>query len=601
MRKILSFSLLAFLLLIGTNAWATITSPWSHTFSTDAKTYTADGTVALSGVNWTLAVTWANASNKDYNYDGSKGLKIGSNSKVPNSMTLSTSGISGTITGVTVNTCGRSNSTASVSVTVGSTAFTTSDSWGGSTMTEMEFTGEAKGNITISWTHTGSTKGAFYVQDITVTFEEEGSETKETATWSVSPSSATVDEGDNVVLDLTTNYDGTLSFSSDDDDIATVSYNSTTKKITVTGVVAGTTTVRATGAATTTYKSISKSIDVTVNKVFPAGTLLYEGVSGNAGGSSDGTSALATTATCLDYDKWNTFNYVYTGKTGGFKVGSKDNQGKLVTKSISLKGDATLTFKVQRYDSDNSGALTVSVTGATATGDVSVTGTADWVEKTVTLTGGEGNVVITFQTGSSNKRIRLDEIQLVQTKETATVSAYGWSTFSSEYKLDFTGKTTKAYIVTGVGAGNVLETTQVYKVPANTGLLISGSTDNIPLTTEDPDAIDFTENKMKAGAGTSVSKETGYDKYVMIAEDDKPVFALINATSATVSKGKAYLQLVAGSVSAPSIIRIVDEENNATSIDNIQATDEAVKFIQDGKLYIKRDGVTYDALGRIVR
>ena len=219
-KQLLRTMLLLFALVAGgQSVWADITSPWSHTFSTTDKTFTADGTVELSGVEWTLAVTWAGSS-KDYNKDSDKGMKIGSNSKVPTSMTLSTSGITGTITKVSVNTCGRSGGSCAVGVKVGTTVFTTTDEWGAATMTEMEFTGEASGAIEISWDQSAassSKQGAFYVKDITVEFEEAGGGNKQVATWTVSPASATVAAGENVVLDLTTNYDGTLNFVSEKD------------------------------------------------------------------------------------------------------------------------------------------------------------------------------------------------------------------------------------------------------------------------------------------------------------------------------------------------------------------------------------------------
>ncbi len=41
--------------------------------------------------------------------------------------------------------------------------------------------------------------------------------------------------------------------------------------------------------------------------------------------------------------------------------------------------------------------------------------------------------------------------------------------------------------------------------------------------------------------------------------------------------------------------------NSGTDINNIEAAEDGVKFIQDGKLYIKKDGVIYNALGQIVR
>ena len=41
-------------------------------------------------------------------------------------------------------------------------------------------------------------------------------------------------------------------------------------------------------------------------------------------------------------------------------------------------------------------------------------------------------------------------------------------------------------------------------------------------------------------------------------------------------------------------------ENNATNINNIDATEEVVKFIQNGKLFIQKNGLVYDMLGNIV-
>ena len=169
--KHLRLLLMALLCAVVSGAWATdITSPWTHTFSTTAKTFTKDETKTLTGVDWTLAVTWK-SSEQDYNVDGSGGMKIGSNSKVPTSMTLSTSGISGTIKSVAVTTYGRSKSTCTVGVKVGSTDFTTSDSWGGNTATKMTFAGSASGEIVITWTQGSSNQGAFYVKDITVEFQ----------------------------------------------------------------------------------------------------------------------------------------------------------------------------------------------------------------------------------------------------------------------------------------------------------------------------------------------------------------------------------------------------------------------------------------------
>ena len=62
---------------------------------------------------------------------------------------------------------------------------------------------------------------------------------------------------------------------------------------------------------------------------------------------------------------------------------------------------------------------------------------------------------------------------------------------------------------------------------------------------------------------------------------------------------KAYLKLDASDANnAPGFIF---DENGATSLDNLKGVEGTLKFIQDGTIYILREGVIYDATGRKVR
>lgn len=72
-----------------------------------------------------------------------------------------------------------------------------------------------------------------------------------------------------------------------------------------------------------------------------------------------------------------------------------------------------------------------------------------------------------------------------------------------------------------------------------------------------------------------------------------------NAT-ATVASTKAHLHVILppAQQDAPEAIRIIE---NATDIQNIEANEAAVKFIENGKLFIKKNGVVYDAVGAVVR
>ena len=86
MKRILrSFFLLLLVIVWSSNALA-VTSPYSYTFKSgdfSAKKKTS----SLNGVNWTLAVdSWKGS--EGYDWDGSKGLKIGTGKKIAQTIKL---------------------------------------------------------------------------------------------------------------------------------------------------------------------------------------------------------------------------------------------------------------------------------------------------------------------------------------------------------------------------------------------------------------------------------------------------------------------------------------------------------------------------------
>ena len=79
-----------------------------------------------------------------------------------------------------------------------------------------------------------------------------------------------------------------------------------------------------------------------------------------------------------------------------------------------------------------------------------------------------------------------------------TVTSAGWKTLCSPYSLDFTGLDVKAYIITG-GANGYVTKTQVYKVPAQTPLLLEGAgTFDVPMI-DISAATDVTTGNMLVG------------------------------------------------------------------------------------------------------
>ena len=187
-------------------------------------------------------------------------------------------------------------------------------------------------------------------------------------------------------------------------------------------------------------------------------------------------------------------------------------------------------------------------------------------------------------------------------KLNAEVSKYGWATFSSNYKLDFTGVSgLEAYAVTGHEGNVITKSDALGVVAAGQGVLLKGTEGssstfyNIPVSTGD--AYDGT-NLMVAGTGASVSAEGGKTKYVLgVSAGDEAEFQKIVSTAATVAKGKAYLQFNE-EILARSMRFSGD---NITAVENVEAAAEAKakegKFIENGKLVIVKNGVKFNAAG----
>lgn len=136
---------------------------YSYTFK--AKQFTANGTKVLNNVEWTL-----DGNGGYWGYDGTKGQQFGSGSKPYKKMTLSTSGIPGTITKIVINTSGASSIKGTATIKVGGTIFGEIITLT-STATEYTFEGSAEGNVEISYTQTSSK--AIYIKSIAITYVTE--------------------------------------------------------------------------------------------------------------------------------------------------------------------------------------------------------------------------------------------------------------------------------------------------------------------------------------------------------------------------------------------------------------------------------------------
>lgn len=80
---------------------------------------------------------------------------------------------------------------------------------------------------------------------------------------------------------------------------------------------------------------------------------------------------------------------------------------------------------------------------------------------------------------------------------------------------------------------------------------------------------------------------------------------MVNGATVTCPQYRAYIDLseVGEASLAPGyrVVMVENEENNATNVDAIGASEKAIKFIENGLILIKKDGIVYDALGRVVK
>lgn len=174
-----------------------------------------------------------------------------------------------------------------------------------------------------------------------------------------------------------------------------------------------------------------------------------------------------------------------------------------------------------------------------------------------------------------------------------TITSAGWATFSNASEVKIPDGVTAYYAVEkNASAVTLKEITGGY-IPANTGVVVSGAagTYNAQVSSTSATLGEVT-NLLQPWLTAGTPEETTY--YTLAAG---PTFKL--STGGTLAAGKAYL-VMPGS-NAPYIIRIEDEENNATSLEVIDANDQAVKFFENGQLYIMRDGKVYDTVGRIIK
>jgi len=175
---------------------------------------------------------------------------------------------------------------------------------------------------------------------------------------------------------------------------------------------------------------------------------------------------------------------------------------------------------------------------------------------------GKYNVTITFN--SSTEEVTA---AAVITAVHATIGGAGCATFSSTHDLDFTDVTgLTAYTATSAGGGFVHMDAVSGKVPAGTGLFLSGASDYIPVTTG---AGAVGTNLLLPTSGSDIYNSSLH-QYVLANQSGLGFYKV--ASSLSPDAGKAYLETSTAIGSDPSARVAIIFEDETTGIETAKAS-----------------------------
>jgi len=191
---------------------------------------------------------------------------------------------------------------------------------------------------------------------------------------------------------------------------------------------------------------------------------------------------------------------------------------------------------------------------------------------------------------------------------TITVPANSWASFApgSDVTIPTSDASLNVYKAKLTNPTTLTASQINTEIPAGAGVLIKNSS-NEEKTYEfviKTGASELSNNDLVGTVvKTAISALKAADgDYVMVLKKGEMNF--IHYTGTNIPANKACVVIPAANVpaGAPSIRFVVEEENDATSIENYKQNDNnVVKYWQDGQLLIMRSGVTYDVMGRIVK
>lgn len=563
MKKFMQKTMLLLCALIAgsSNVWA---NEYSYTFT--SKAWTENGSATLGDVSWTLNMVGGVIS--DFSYDG--GMKFGTGGDPCNSVSISTSGISGTITSVAV-VCSRADDlVGNLSVTVGGEKFKVNDSETASLTNSnatYDFAGSGFGAIDIVWKRT-SGSGSYYIKSISVTYstgDEPAVVNVTGVTLNKSTMSIVYGNTDNSLEATVTPSNATnkaLSWSSSNESVATVDESGE-----VTAHAVGTTTITVT--TEDQGKTARCEVTVTPNTTKPYFFKeTFEDVTGNG----------VANVNDFDVPGWTKTGSVYANYGNGIRLATGKEGGSVTTPALAISSPtATLTFKVSgRSDTENS--ISLNGTNCTLSESSFTDLPTTLTKKTITVTVTGSNPKITFST-DANKRAYIDDIFIIEPNIDIKLSSTGYASYCSLFALDLTPtEDYEAWAVTATSGDAVTFTKIPGKVPANTPFILynsskAGESVSVPVIDDDDAGIATVAGNMLRG--------TISPTYVSTVNGDYTNFGLsggnfLKIKDGVVKANKAYLPVLTSALPSDARLTIIFNDET-TGVSEVRSKAEDIR------------------------
>lgn len=283
---------------------------------------------------------------------------------------------------------------------------------------------------------------------------------------------------------------------------------------------------------------------------------------------------------------------------GGNKIPDPNNDGQYISGTITIS-QTTTTAAASTTD-----ATTITVVSATIDGPVEF-GTST-VEDPITHEQVPANKLSDFIDENVSVEYKQDASTTVVVPLTVKLNADGYASYSAPIDIYLGTSGLTAYIGKLKANQDELQLTSVNYIKANQGVILKGEepgatkslTNASGSAPGDPSIYGVNDLKPSSAWATQTNKDA---IYCLRRMNDATVFC--QYVGAEMPANKAYLDLndlqsVPGSA-APARIRMVFEETQ--DVENIEAGAKAVKFIENGNIFIKRGDKVFNMQGQIVK